>query len=153
MGILQALNIKCITAETPETESRFLPLPFALAFFNAHWVSDQHNPSLEGCIPSFLFPAHLFSHCTTILQFSWSQGRHCAVVACLRGTPIRPVRFGLSIQGSRKSMNELTHTDQWFIFVARPVCIPMACRRLQLCSLTLERLCEQTLLSHNRPPR
>lgn len=49
-------------------------------------------------------------------------------------------------------MNELTHTDQRFIFVARPVCIPMACRRLQLCSLTLERLCEQTLLSHNRPP-
>lgn len=64
--ILQVLNIKCIKAETPETESRFLPLPFALAFFNVHcslgfWSAQPFSGGLHSffSLPcSFIFSLH-----------------------------------------------------------------------------------------------
>lgn len=73
MGILQALSNKFIKAETPETESRFLPRRFAfhllwlsLDFFLmyiAHWVSDQHvnsrgSHSFFSLPCSFIFSLH-----------------------------------------------------------------------------------------------
>lgn len=73
MGILQALNNKCIKTATPETESSFLPLPFTFRLFwlsldfflmyIVHWVSDQHVNSGElhsfFSLPcSFIFSLH-----------------------------------------------------------------------------------------------
>lgn len=76
---------------------------FLIVFFPKPCVSVwrlARRLSVTLSLSSLIFSLHQF------LFFLESWRRHCVLAACLRGTLIHPVRFGLLVQGGGRNMNE-----------------------------------------------